>query len=251
MVEISSIKNPKIKDIANLYDKKERNDKGKFIVEGYHLVEEAVKSGVLEFIVTTNKNDFDDYQTDGFLVNDQVIKKISTTCNCQGILGVCSIKNYSDFEINDIVKNHKSFILLDNINDPGNFGTIIRTAASFGIDAIFTSYDTVDLYNDKVIRATQGAIFKIPVIKSDLKRIIRNMKENGIYVLGTSLKAKTYLHELNIDGGFAAVFGNEANGVRREIQELVDLNYMIPMKNDMESLNVAIACGISIYYLTK
>lgn len=249
MVEITSSKNQKIKDIYSLYDKKERNLKKRFLVEGYHLVDEAFKAKRLCSIITKNKKDFEKYGKDGYLVNDEIIKKLSSTVNSQGIIGVVDMDSYNDKQIENFVKNGKSFIILDNVNDPGNLGTIIRTAASLGVDSIFISEDTVDLYNDKTIRSTQGAIFKIPVIKTELKDIIKILKNNNVYIYGTALDAKVTLEEVDKKEQIALVFGNEANGVRKEIQELVDQKFVIPMKNDVESLNVAIACAICIYVL--
>ncbi len=246
MVEITSIKNPKIKEIYSLYDKKERLINKKFIVEGYHLVEEASKHNLLCYIVSTNKDDFKKYQTDGYLVNEVVIKKLSTTLSSQGIIGVVKMAQY---DIDDIIRSRQKFIILDNVNDPGNFGTIIRTAAAFGIDAIFVSNETVDLYNEKVVRATQGAIFKIPVIKTDLEFLISELKKKDVYIYGTSLDARIRIQDVSRKDRFAVVFGNEANGVRDEIKNLTNQNFVIPMKNDMESLNVAVACALAIYYL--
>lgn len=249
MVEISSIKNQKIKEIYSLYDKKERNLRKEFLVEGYHLIEEALKVNHLCYIVTNNKSDFEKYGMDGYLVSNDIIKKLSSTINTQGIVGVVKMKQFNKADVVSIIKGNKKFIILDNINDPGNLGTIIRTSASLGVDAIFVSEETVDMYNEKVIRATQGAIFKVPVIRCDIKEIIMELKANGVWIYGTSLNAKISLNEIAKKDKLALVFGNEANGVREEIQKLVDENFLIPMKNNVESLNVAIACAICVYTL--
>lgn len=249
MVEISSSKNQKIKEIYSLYDKKERNQRKEFLVEGHHLIDEALKANQLCYIVTNNKIDFEKYVVDGYFVSSDIIKKVSSTINTQGIVGVVKMKQFNKADMISIIKKNKKFIILDNINDPGNLGTIIRTAASLGVDAVFVSEETVDMYNEKVIRATQGAIFKIPVIRCDLKEVIGELKENGVCIYGTSLNAKVSLNEVTKKDKLALVFGNEANGVREEIQRLVDENFLIPMKNNVESLNVAIACAICVYAL--
>lgn len=247
MVEITSCKNAKIKELIGLYDKKNRNILKRFLVEGHHLVEEARLYNRLEYIVTKYRDDFDKYHVDGYLVNDEIMKKLSSTVNSQGIIGI--VRMDDSFDIEEVIKNGKNFVVLDNVNDPGNLGTIIRTAAGLGVDAIFVSNETVDLYNDKVLRSTQGAIFKIPVIKSDLIELISRLKKNNVYIYGTSLDAKISLKEISRKEKIAVVFGNEANGVSGDVKALVDENFLIPMSNNVESLNVAVACAICIYVL--
>lgn len=247
MVEITSIKNPKIKELMGLYDKKNRNVLKKFLIEGYHLVDEAYFCEQLDYIVTKNIDDFKKYNCDGYLVTDEIIKKLSTTVNSQGIIGIVNMNN--EFDINCIIKNGRNFVILDNVNDPGNLGTIIRTSAGLGVDAIFVSSDTVDVYNDKVLRSTQGSIFKIPVIKTDLVELISLLKDNNIYVYATALDAKINLRDVQRKEKIALVFGNEANGISDDIKSLVDEKFLIPMANKVESLNVAIACAICIYTL--
>lgn len=246
MLVIESVNNSKVLEIQKLQNKKERTLQQKFIVEGYHLVEEAKKHNLLELILTTNKNDFDKYNVDGYLVNEKIIKKLSTTVNAQEIIGIVKIPQYN---IN--YKQIRKVILLDNINDPGNLGTIIRTSAAFGIDAVITSNDTVDIYNEKVIRATQGSIFKIPVVKDDLFQVIKELNKNNISVYGTSLDTDTYITDIKKVEKFAVVFGNEANGVREEVNKLVEKKFKIKMSNDVESLNVAVAAAVVIYHFIK
>ncbi len=245
MQVIESVNNPKIVELKKLQDKKTRLIQKQFLVEGYHLVTESCKHKRLDYILSTNKEDFDKFKTDGFLVNQKIIDKLSTTTSSQGIIGVVKILDTTY----DISK-YKKIVLLDNINDPGNLGTIIRTSAALGIDAIFTSLDTVDIYNEKVIRATQGSIFKIPVVRCDLLEIINELKANNIKVLATSLNTSNEIKDINNLNKFAIVFGNEANGVRDEVFNLVDEKFKIKMYNDVESLNVAIACAICIYHLS-
>lgn len=248
MLNISSTSNAKIVELLHLRNKKDRYLKGKFLVEGYHLVEEAKKHHLLEMIVTTNKEDFDKYQIDGYLVNENIIQKLSTTVNAQPIVGVVSLKEEN---LEEKLKTFNSFVLLDNINDPGNFGTIIRTCAALGIDAIIASSDTVDLYNDKVIRATQGSIFKIPIFKTSIQYAVQLLQKNNIPIFATSLNALVDIKEVKKPSQFGIIFGNEANGVQAEILNQVDYTFKINMKKDVESLNVAIACGIVVYAFTN
>lgn len=246
MTVIESVNNQKVIEIQKLQNKKERTLQQRFIVEGYHLVEEAKKHNLLEYILTTNKNNFEKFDIDGYLVNEKIIKKLSTTVNAQEIIGIVKIPQYN---IN--YKSLKKIVLLDNVNDPGNLGTIIRTSAALGVDAVITSLDTVDIYNEKVIRATQGSIFKIPVLKTNLVTTIEQLKKNGINVYGTSLNTDTYITDIQNVGKYAVVFGNEANGVTKEVEQLVDKRFKIQMYNDVESLNVAVACAIVTYHFNK
>ena len=136
--------------------------------------------------------------------------------------------------LDDIMKNKKvKILMLDNVNDPGNLGTIIRTAAGLGMSCIIMSEDTVDIYNDKVLRSTQGSLYKLPIIKTDLEKAIKLLKNNKFICYGTSLKN--------------AKAGNEANGVRDNILSLTDYNIVLPMKHNVESLNVSVAASIIMY----
>ena len=242
---IESVNNSKIVELKKLQDKKTRQLEKKFLVEGYHLVEEAKKHNLLDYILTTNKNDFNKYNIDGYLVNQKIIDKLSTTTSAQSIIGVVNMQS-QEYDLS----KYKKIVLLDNVNDPGNLGTIIRTSAALGIDCVITSMDTVDIYNEKVIRATQGSIFKIPVIRCNLIDAINELKKYNIKVLATSLNTKNEIHDINKMDKFAVVFGNEAHGVKDEVFTLVDEKFKINMYNDVESLNVAITCAICIYHLS-
>ena len=197
-------------------------------------------------IVTTDESDFKKYNVDGYLVNEKIITKLSTTVNAQNILGIVKMP-HNQFSID----KYKKIIILDNINDPGNLGTIIRTAAALGMDAVIVSEDTVDMFNEKVIRATQGSIFKIPVIKTNILDVIKKYLENNIDVFATSLQTDKYITDMNASTTFALVFGNEANGIRNEVMDLCNKKFKIQMHNNVESLNVAIAAAIVMYHFNK
>lgn len=244
--EITSINNPTIVEFIKLKDKKYREEHKQFIIEGYHLVEEASKSHLLKCVLSTNEEDLSKYNNiDCYKVNSLIINKLSSTVNPQPIIGIVS---FIDKQM-DILNNSKNVVILDNINDPGNMGTIIRTSAALGYDTILLSKDCVDIYNEKVIRASQGSLFKLNIVINDLEESINILKKNNIMILATSLNASVPLNEISKLDKFAIIFGNEAHGVRDNILKLSDKNIIIPMKQDVESLNVSVAAGIVMYEL--
>lgn len=247
--EITSVNNSYIKWLLSLKDKQARNEYNLFIVEGYHLVEEALKHNTLKVVLCTEKEVLDKINVDEkYLVNEQIIKKISSTKSPQNIIGVVNSITNQDLE-SIISKDNLRILILDDVNDPGNLGTIIRTSAALGIDAVISSLETVDYYNEKVLRATQGAIFKIPLFKGDLVKIISILKQNDITIYGTHLKSSISVKEVEKLKKLAIVVGNEAQGVSTKVLELCDKNIILPMNNDVESLNVSIASALLMWEL--
>ena len=241
MEKITSISNQLIKDIYQLKQKKYRNLTKQFMVEGLHLVEEAYKNKVLKIVLSNDElllNRFNNVKT--VLVNNQIIEKLSNTTTPQNVLGVVDIIE-NKFELVD------KYLILDGVNDPGNLGTIIRTSLALGVNHLILSNNTVDIYNDKVIRATQGAIFKANIYYTDLEDIYKKLKQNNIKIITTSLEANKTLNDLEKMDKFAVVVGNEANGISNVSKEYADELIIIPMKNNIESLNVGIASGIILY----
>lgn len=243
MKEITSLNNEYIKYLCKLKEKKARTVEKKFIIEGYHLVNEAYKANILkEILLTEDTNDYTDIAK--IKVTEAIIKKISTTVNPQNIIGICDITFKKE------IKGTK-ILLLDNINDPGNLGTLIRSSLGFGIETIVLSNDCVDLFNEKVIRASQGAIFKMNIIIDDLKQVITKLKKQGIKVFGTSLNSSQFLQKIDKTSKYAILLGNEANGVKEELLQLTDQNIKIEINNELESLNVAVAGSILMYYFNN
>lgn len=247
--EIISVNNSYIKWLLSLKDKHVRNECNLFIIEGYHLVEEALKHNVLKSVLCTEKEILDKINVEEkYLVNEQIIKKISSTKSPQNIIGVVnSISNQDLARI--ISKENVRILILDDVNDPGNLGTIIRTSAALGIDAVIASLETVDYYNEKVLRATQGAIFKVPLFKDDLVKMISILKQNNITIYGTNLESSVSVKEVEKLNKLAIVVGNEAQGVSTKVLNLCDKNIILPMNNDVESLNVSIAAAILMWEL--
>lgn len=242
MKQITSLANPLVKELLKLYDKNERINQKKFLIEGYHLVNEALNTQVLDTVLITQESDYIS-GVNNILVSTCIINKLAKTKTPQPIMGICKIKE------NKILDGDR-FLLLDNLSDPGNVGTIIRTALGFKIDGIIVSPETVDVYNDKVIRSTQGAIFKVPLIQMPIIDAIEALKAQGVKVIGTALKNSISLKELVKPKKYAIVLGNEAQGITEEVLRKTDVNVKIDINEALESLNVAIAGAIMMFYLS-
>ena len=241
---ITSLDNDNVKKWKKLCKKKYRDEFGIYLVEGEHLVEEAYKSGVLDKVIVL---DGESYSYDNIIyVSYEVMKAISSLDTPNRIMGVCKKKESSELV-------GKKYLLLDGVQDPGNLGTIVRSAVAFNIDTIVLSDDTVDLYNPKVLRSTQGMIFHTNIIECDLVDVINELHSNDITVYGTDVNNGIDARDLSdLDKtSFALVMGNEGNGVRKEIKELCDKNLYINMNENVESLNVGVATSILLYELGR
>lgn len=234
---IESKNNEKIKYYRKLRDKKYILKEKKYIVEGYHLVEEAIKKGVaLEIILLSGK----EYKTNlnTIYVSEEVLKSISLLETPQSIMAVVKL------EKNDVIGN--KIVILDNVSDPGNVGTIIRNSVAFDIDSIIFTNNSVSPYNDKVIRASQGMIFHINIIEDSIENIFNKLKEEKIKIYVTSLSGKD-LKNIVKENKYAVVFGNEGSGVSNYSLENADENIKIEMNESCESLNVGVSSGIILY----
>lgn len=237
---ITSKDNGRIKEIRKILNKKYSLEKGLFIIEGENLVEEAIKNNLLkELYVLEGYECKYDFQYDE--VTHEVMKSISDLKSTPRLLGVAKIKKEE--------KIGKKIIILDDIQDPGNAGTIIRNAVAFGIDTVVFSKSSVSVYNEKTLRSTGGMIFNINIIIDDLEHVISQIKDNNIKVIGTSLNTSKSLETLEKMDNFAIIFGNEGNGVSEDILSLCDEVIKINMSNKCESLNVSVSSGIILYNL--
>ena len=239
---ITSLDNNKIKKYEKLKIKKYRDEERLFLVEGEHLVEEAFKNGKLvDLLVLDGYNyDIDFLYTS---VTYQVMKKLSDVKSTPKVIGVVKMNDTS------LIKGNK-ILMLDDIQDPGNLGTIIRSSVAFNISDIILSNNSVDLYNDKVIRASQGMIFKINIIRSDLVKVINELKSNDYLIYGTSVKNGIDVRNIKTDK-YAIIMVNEGSGVKKELLDLCDKNIYIKMDENCESLNVGVAASIIIYELNR
>ncbi|MGM7682494.1 TrmH family RNA methyltransferase [Cytobacillus sp. Hm23] len=251
MRRIESSKNPKVKQWKKLHTRKERERAGLFLVEGFHMVEEALHTnGTVSELIINEKieipSKWDMTNIDVTYVNDEIIAVISETEAPQGIFAVC---NKLTFESS--LDNKNKYLLVDAVQDPGNVGTMIRTAEAVGIDAIILGNGTVDLYNPKVLRATQGAIFRVPIVKGSLVDWVRILKEKHVSVFGTSLQNGVDYREITPQSKYALLVGNEGNGVNEELLKRTTSNIYIPIYGESESLNVAVATGILLYHFQQ
>lgn len=250
MKHIESIKNNKVKQWKKLQKKKEREQSGTFIIEGFHLVEEALKvDNLVEVIIIsedrTIPKEWDLNHVELIYAVPNVFKEISETETPQGIAAICRIPEENE---HSILPDQK-ILLLDNVQDPGNVGTMIRTADAAGMDMVILGEGCADLYSSKVIRSTQGSIFHLPIVRGDLKSYINQCRELQTPVYGTSLQNGIPFHEVQPSGTFALILGNEGKGVAMEHLDMTDQNLYIPIHGQSESLNVGVAAGILMYYL--
>lgn len=238
---ITSSDNEKIKYYRKLQEKKYRKLYSNFLIEGEHLILEAFKKNLIEELILV-----DDYPLDvkKVFVSKGLMKKISTLENPPNIMAMC--------KINEDKLEGNRFLILDNIQDPGNLGSIIRSAAAFNIDTIVLSSDTVDMYNPKVIRATQGMFLNVNIIVSDIIEIISLLKRLDIKIYGTSLEGGKNLKKIDLNRDkFALILGNEGEGVQKEILEKCDELIYINLSEKVESLNVSVAGAIILYELSN
>lgn len=242
MEVISSLQNEKIKNLSKLLDKKYRDIEGKFLVEGEHLVEEAKRSGLLLEVVKC-EDVLDDYDVPTTVVTYDVIKKLSNTIHPQKIIGV--VKKIEEKELGNRI------LILDDIQDPGNLGTIIRSSLAFNIDSIVLSNRCVDMYNDKVVRSSEGMIFHINIVRREIDELINELHSLDYKIYGTKVDGGTSVDKISLANKYALVMGNEGNGVKESILDLCDDYVYIEMNKNVESLNVGVATSIILYEFNK
>ena len=249
MLEIESKNNNLFKEIKKLKEKKHRIKSNKYLIEGLRFVEEAIKSKVsIDSIIFTES--FKEKNPDLFLkinenikliqMNEALLKQLCSTENPQGIVGVINMQNKE-------LKSGELVVLVDKVQDPGNMGTIIRTAHAAGAAGIVMTKGTVDIYNDKTLRATMGSIFYIPIVEDDSLDFVKSLKKEGYKLVVSSLQGKNNFFEENLQGKVMIAVGNEGNGVSDEVYDIADIKVKIPMPGEAESLNVAVATSIMIY----
>ena len=251
---ISSKDNELIKHIKKLKDKKYRDVSNEYIIEGVKLIEEAVneKANIKKIIVcedTTNTYEIPTHirleiaKYDCVYVTEKIFNSITQVTNPQGIMAVIE----KDIKNKEIDYNQDIIVILDDVQDPGNLGTILRTVDSIGLNQIIVSKDTVDCFNSKVVRSTMGAIFRVRVIESEnLIETIKTIKRHHFKLMVTSLQTENSIYDIKFDKKII-VIGNESNGVSKEIQDIADERAKIPMLGKTESLNASVATGVVLY----
>lgn len=249
MKRIESTSNALVKHWKKLVlTRKERDKSKEFLVEGFHLVEEALKTK--DVVLTIMKREDVElpanWDTENIVVNEitkAVAKEISETEQSQGVYAHCRQMEYAETAHADWNK----LLFVDAVQDPGNVGTMIRTADAAGMDAVIIGKGAADPYSPKTVRSAQGSNFHIPIIRGDLNDWIQKAKDNHIQVIGTSLEESVDYKEPKATGKFALIVGNEGSGMSPELLKQTDVNVRIPIYGKAESLNVAVATGILLY----
>ncbi len=262
---ISSENNDLIKKVKSLKLKKYRELRKEFFVEGARIVKEALMSSaeIKEIIISEKASENEDIAEticmaiklgcDIYTVSETVFKSISETTNPQGILATIKMADYDLEEMIiaksiDVCKCDKYFVILDEIKDPGNMGTIIRTADAAGFNGVIVSKGCVDVYNPKVLRSTMGSIFHIPInLSQDLSYALKEIKTQNIRVYAAHTKGNLYYYEADMTQSTAIVIGNEAFGISDKTMESADELISIPITGRAESLNASVAAGILMY----
>ena len=252
---ITSISNAQVKQVCAYVQKaKERRKDHIFVVEGPKMFEEAPADRIYKVYAT--KSFCDKHTTDGMgtklketgfeVVSDEVLAKMSDTKTPQGIL--CLVK-WPEYSLDDLLlKRNGVFVVLEDLQDPGNLGTIVRTGEGAGIAGVIMSGNTVDIFNPKTIRATMGSIYRVPfVYVQDMAEAIKRLQKADIAVYAAHLKGEQYYDVFDYTKGSAFLIGNEGNGLKEETALLADTYVKIPMAGQVESLNAAIATTLFMY----
>jgi TrmH family RNA methyltransferase len=253
---IQSKDNLLIKDIKKLKEKKYRKDSNMFLVEGFRFAEEALDAGfevVHIFISARGESKYENScvknklqkDTKVYSVSDSLFKSICDTDNPQGIIAVVRNKPV------EIKYDHGFYMLADKIQDPGNMGTIIRTAHAAGALGVIITKGTVDIYNEKTLRSTMGSIFKIPVIEDKDLSLVQELRTGGFKLVTSSLDTDKNFYDIDLKEKVIIAVGNEGNGISSEVYEISDLKIKIPMPGGAESLNVAVAAAIMMYEVVR
>ncbi len=248
---IRSRTNKTIKEIKKLHERKYRDQQKKFIVEGHRFVREAIESDFqIEYVIINEnvKEKFADLKIEEdyrLIVSEAVFKDLCDTKMPQGIIAI--VKNQQVH----IDATGGFYVLLDKVQDPGNVGTIIRTANAAGVNGVILTKGTVDIYNEKTLRSTMGSIFKIPIIVDENLKFVNELKDKGFKLICSSLDTDKNFYQVNLNEKVIIAVGNEGNGISDEIYNISDEKVKIPMPGSAESLNVGIAAGIMIFEVVR
>ncbi|WP_205948474.1 TrmH family RNA methyltransferase [Pueribacillus theae] len=244
------MKNDRVKKWKKLLTRKGREKERLFLVEGHHLIEEALKEKIVKTIIIDEEKEVPKEWTvnekEIVRVSKNVFKEISETETPQGVIAVCDMLKQQK-----LTYDQGKYLLIDRVQDPGNVGTMIRTADSAGFDAVILGKGCADLYNGKTIRATQGSLFHMPVYQHILEEIVNGLKINSVKVYGSALKGARDYRSVEKTDSFGLLVGNEGEGVQEQLLAMCDEKVSIPIFGQAESLNVAVAAGILMYGLSN
>ncbi len=253
---ITSTSNPQVKRLLQLQKKsKARNEEKVFLVEGLRMflevpAERVEKVYLSESLYNRKKLDrkLEDFSVE--ILSDAVFSHVSDTKTPQGIL--CVVRQKEEKQEKILEKKNPLFVVLDNLQDPGNLGTIVRTAEGAGVDAIFLSKESVDIYNPKTIRSTMGSIYRMPVVYvDDLVKLLETLRNKGVRSYAAHLEGKNSYDKEDYQSGTAILIGNEGNGLREEVAKAADIWVQIPMLGQVESLNAAIAASVLMFEVAR
>lgn len=248
---IESGENRIFKDAKALHMRKYRNKTGSYLVEGVNLVREAISLGLVEkvFLRGGYTKSLDTEHLEKFFMKDRLFDQLSHARTDQGIIAVVRIQEPQKDEFITLAKkDSRNILFLDRLQDPGNVGTIIRTAVGAGYLGALAINGTCDLYGDKALRAGSGALLRFPVMSNmELEDAVDVLRKSGRRIVGTDPGGGRYFFEEDLSDGCALAIGNEGSGISAELMEHIDINVTIPMERGMESLNAAVAAGILMY----
>lgn len=241
ITKLTSKTNQHVVDAFKLKQNKYQKEAGLFLIEGEHLLEMALNANLVKHLFTLKP--LKDLNIPQFIVNLPILKKLSSHKTAPSVIAVC-------YELKIKPITSQKLIYLDNVRDPGNLGTILRTALAFGYHDILLSPKCVSFYNEKVINATQGALFYLNLVESNFNDLIR-LQEEGYRLIVTTLEDAISLDDIPTFDKYVVVFGNESRGVSQSILNLENITKVkIPIE-EIDSLNVSVASGIILHYLNK
>lgn len=252
--QLTSIHNQHVKNWKKLQTKKFRRQTGLYLLDGWHLVQEALKAHVRVQQLIGTKDELAEHSdivslvAEVYEVTPAIMKHITPTVTPQGIAAVVELPQ-THFHPQEI---HGAWLMLEGVQDPGNVGTMVRTADAAGFTGVVVSDKTADLYSPKVVRSMQGSQFHLLLVNGDLKKWVTDFQKAGAPVYGTQLNPQAENFR-NVHPGetFALIMGNEGNGMSDDLLKLTDKNLYIPMKGEAESLNVAVSAGILMFTLKQ
>lgn len=253
---ITSTSNDKVKRLTQLQaSSRARREAGLFVTEGIRIIREIPGDQIQEIYCSEsfykkNKDIVEALPVKPVLLSDAVFKKVADTKTPQGILAVACQSHY---ELEDILNKKKlTLLVMENLQNPGNLGTLLRTGEAADITGVILSRDSVDIYNPKVIRGSMGAFLRVPfVYTDDLPDTLQKLKEKGVKTFATHLDAKKNCYEIKYPEKMALLIGNEGNGLSDVITEFADHKILIPMAGKVESLNAAVAASVLIYEIYR
>lgn len=239
-MKIESLQNEHIKELMKLKEKKNRDKEGLFLIEGDHLVQEALKHACVKEVLSLEEKN---YPVPNILVTESILKKLSSQVNPPKEIAV--VKKMEEQPIQGDI------LFLDGIQDPGNLGTIIRSAIAFQMPNLVLSSTCVDLYNEKVIRSTEGMIFQLNIVRKDTIPFLESIKKQGYSIYGSDVENGILLEEAELKGKKCIIIGSEGLGMSKSTREYCDKNLYIPMSSSCESLNAGVATSIILYERSK